>query len=407
MKTPGSVRAVVWATFLLRSGQTASAIMLGLNLARHTNGMEVSAATAGVVLTSSFAVEIVFAPVVGLLSDRFGRRPFLIAGPLLGLIAVQFYVLPASLPLIFAARALEGVGAAAIMPAGLGYMAEKTILSGAGRSRSMAYLEVAILVGIAGGSVAAGLLWQRIGVLAFESSAAMYLVAAALTVLMVREDARAGGSHLGYKQRLLSMLRQPRLATLALAWTFMMGITGLWSNNVVFQMAGRPREGQHLVGGTSGDQVSFGLAFLAVALVLGTIAWSRLFPYFQRKTHVMLICQSGTFGACLVLWGFNHYSDSTNGAQVLFMLLLGLAIAVSSGFTPAALSYMADITDNLATDRGAIMALYSVFLGIGQLGGGLAGGSFAQAWSLDGLVYLNAILVAIAILAVLRLSVQE
>jgi hypothetical protein len=53
------------------------------------------------------------------------------------------------------------------------------------------------------------------------------------------------------------------------------------------------------------------------------------------------------------------------------------------------------------------MALYSVFLGIGQLGGGLAGGSFAQAWSLDGLVYLNAILVAIAILAVLRLSVQE
>ena len=39
---------------------------------------------------------------------------------------------------------------------------------------------------------------------------------------------------------------------------------------------------------------------------------------------------------------------------------------VQSGFTPAALAHLADITETHNTDRGAIMGLYSVFLGLGQ-----------------------------------------
>ena len=44
-----------------------------------------------------------------------------------------------------------------------------------------------------------------------------------------------------------------------------------------------------------------------------------------------------------------------------------------SGFTPAALAYLADITEDYAGDRGAIMGLYSVFLGVGQFVGVIAG----------------------------------
>ena len=42
-----------------------------------------------------------------------------------------------------------------------------------------------------------------------------------------------------------------------------------------------------------------------------------------------------------------------------------------SGATPAALGLLADITESYPADRGAIMGLYSVFLGVGQILGAL------------------------------------
>jgi MFS family permease len=69
---------------------------------------------------------------------------------------------------------------------------------------------------------------------------------------------------------------------------------------------------------------------------------------------------------------------------------------VMSGFTPAALAYLADMTEAHTQDRGAIMGLYSVFLGIGQLIGSLLGGPFAQAAAIDGVIAVTAILAAIA-----------
>ena len=83
------------------------------------------------------------------------------------------------------------------------------------------------------------------------------------------------------------------------------------------------------------------------------------------------------------------------------------AIFAESSFAPAALAYLADISEEAAKDRGLLMGLYSVFLGLGQLLGNGLGGVFAQVWGFDGLIYLTAILAFVALICLLSLFSLE
>lgn len=79
--------------------------------------------------------------------------------------------------------------------------------------------------------------------------------------------------------------------------------------------------------------------------------------------------------------------------RIGILLAVGaLALLVLSGFTPAALTYLAEISEHFPGHRGSMMGLYSVFLGVGQLLGGWLGGFFAQAWQIDGLILATALL---------------
>jgi predicted MFS family arabinose efflux permease len=74
-----------------------------------------------------------------------------------------------------------------------------------------------------------------------------------------------------------------------------------------------------------------------------------------------------------------------------------------SGFAPAALTYLADVTESYAEDRGTIMGLYSVFLGIGQFIGTATGGIFADWGGIDGLMLLSAIMGAVTAISLISL----
>jgi predicted MFS family arabinose efflux permease len=76
---------------------------------------------------------------------------------------------------------------------------------------------------------------------------------------------------------------------------------------------------------------------------------------------------------------------------------------IQSGFTPAALAYLADVTEGYAQDRGAIMGLYSVFLGVGQFIGASIGGPFVDWAGADGVILVTALLGAFAATMVVRL----
>ncbi len=84
-----------------------------------------------------------------------------------------------------------------------------------------------------------------------------------------------------------------------------------------------------------------------------------------------------------------------------------VGVALEAGFTPAALAYLADVSGAFAHDRGLLMGVYSVILGVGYLLGNGLGGIFAQAAYFDGLAYLTIGLATIAMLFVALLLLRR
>ena len=84
--------------------------------------------------------------------------------------------------------------------------------------------------------------------------------------------------------------------------------------------------------------------------------------------------------------------------------LIGVGMLVAAGFTPAALAYLAELSERFPAKRGSLMGLYSVLLGGGQLLGGWLGGFFAHGWAVDGLVLLTALLGGAAMVGLFIIS---
>jgi MFS family permease len=87
--------------------------------------------------------------------------------------------------------------------------------------------------------------------------------------------------------------------------------------------------------------------------------------------------------------------------------LIIIGIFVESGFTPAALTYLAEIAEEQAEDRGSVMGVYSVLLSAGQLAGIATAGPFAAIAGFNGLIILTGLLCLIALFTVLLLGQSE
>ena len=85
----------------------------------------------------------------------------------------------------------------------------------------------------------------------------------------------------------------------------------------------------------------------------------------------------------------------------------GAGLFVLAGATPAAIGLLADMTEAYPNDRGAIMGLYSVFLGLGQIIGSILGGLAAQKAGLDGIFVVSFVMLGIALLPLSQLRRYE
>ena len=160
------------------------------------------------------------------------------------------------------------------------------------------------------------------------------------------------------------------------------------------------------MGGMSPVTVSIGLAIGGLLFFAGIFWWGRRFASMRRTTIIFY----GILGGAAVLaagFGINH----ATGVSLLIPLalaVLGIAgLFVLAGATPAAIGLLADVTEAYPDDRGAIMGLYSVFLGLGQIVGAILGGFAAQAWGLDGIFVVALLLLAIALLPLAHLRRYE
>jgi MFS family permease len=409
-----TVTPLLVGSFLLRTSGGAGTVVLGLFLAHlslHT-GILITTIQVGFLSAAFFAVELALAPFMGALSDRVGRRSFLVVGPLLGLIEVAllpFTPVHFPLPYLLSLELLAGLSSAMTTPVVLSYLADYSAQQLSHRMRVMSLFELATSGGIAAGVVIGGFAWDRFGRFAFILLAALYFFAAICMIVTPRvQQMIERGSLKATALRYWNIIHTPRLFIFIPAWIAISALISIWLGTQLTFILSKPAHNpsQHLMGIMSGPGGGHRLSFVLGAYVLFFGLCLLFWAFFLNRAprlRLMLTSIAGVFIACIALEGINHHSFTNPFSLAVWFPLLAIGIFAESSFAPAALAYLADISEDAARDRGLLMGLYSVFLGLGQLFGNSLGGIFAHAWGFDGLVYLTAILALIALVFLLIL----
>ncbi|MFL6215310.1 MAG: MFS transporter [Blastocatellia bacterium] len=420
-----SLTAIIVGSLVLRLASQTTGQMLQFYFSHiDTHYYHLSYTLTGFITASFFITELFGSLVLGAMSDRYGRRLFILLGPVFGLIAVQMTAMTVVLWLLVITRLLEGLSTASSVPATLGYISEATVGRPALRARIIGLFEITLVGGIALGASVGGYLWRYFGhrmtVLevdltspAFAINGLIYLVSLIIFAWGLRDlkrpPALIAGAH-GKLDHYRKVLRSRRVWMFIPAWLAIFSIIGVWINNSIRLLTGdQPRARQLLMGHVSTVQFGNGLAALAVIFAAGILVWSFAMARY-RKTSVMLIAVGGLFILLVTVYGLNHLDSFNSPLYYPLMALLLVGVVLLSGFTPAALTYLADVTESFAEDRGSIMGLYSVFLGVGQLLGAATGGYFAEQRGIDGLLWLSAafgLVTLISLVLLRRLHPQE
>jgi MFS family permease len=384
---------------------------------------EISYTLGGIIIAAFFLTELIGAPLFGAWSDRYGRKLFIIFGPLFGAIAVQITAMTTVVWLLIVTRLLEGISTAANAPATLGFIAEATSHSQELRARVVGFFEAATIGGVAVGFSLGGWLWRHFGHPAFVAgvpltspafalNALIYLASLAILWFGIHEiKERPRPAHVTSAsetwKHYWKIVTSPRVASFAPAWIAINAVLGVFINltaRILTDEGNFP--GQLLMGRFDSFEAGNIRAAYAVVFIVGIALWSLIFAQ-MRKTTVMLIGTGGLFLTCLLLFLLNHQPSLGSPLVLPLALLLVVSIFIQSGFTPAALTHLADITEDHASDRGVIMGLYSVFFGIGQFLGTSIGGPFVDWRGADGLVVVTALLGAFAAITLMRLHWSE
>jgi MFS family permease len=418
-----SITAVLFGTFSLRfsTGLTGGLLVFYLDALPQFGGQHVASTTVGLLTAGYYAAELVLSPMFGYLSDRFGAHRIMQIGPLFGVGAALITAFAVDLWILGGTRILEGGAAAASIPSILGYLALSTSGDQAMRGRAVARFEAATLAGIGLGIVVAGPVFDWLGRGGFLLNAGIYVGSFAVYRWGVAEvhhqptdaEIAAGDHHL--RPTTVDLGRYRRILTssgvwlLAPTWIALNAVLGSWATQSVFQLVREPPVGfrdQLLMQGFTPTRVSIGFAAVGLVFTAGLWFWGNRFRIFRRTT-IIAIGLGGAIVMLTAVLALNHSGGLPIGVQALLGAVAAAGLFVMAGATPAALGLLADISEGHPADRGAIMGLYSVFLGIGQIVGAVASG-FAGDWAgIDGLLYASLLLIVVAILPVHRLRASE
>jgi len=422
-----SLWSVLLGTFTLRfsTGLTGTMLTYYLaNLPKHQgvldqalglgSGVAVGALAFAVINASFYATELLLSPVFGVLSDRLGHWRVMQFGPIFGILAVVITWATTNLPLIVGTRLLEGSATASSIPSILGFIAAVTALDEGLRGKAVARFEAATLAGLLTGFAVAGPLFTALGTGGFLVNGLIYAISLGIYRFGVdrtldRPAAPAETPRESSVSRYRRILGKGHVWLLAPTWVAINAVLGLFTTQTIFQLVREPDPrfaGQLLMGGFEPNQISIGLGVAGILFFAGLIYWGNRFKSLRRTTIILY----GLGGGALLVLGalaVNHSGGLSDLARIAFLLPVVLGLFVLAGATPAAIGLLADVTEAYPEDRGAIMGLYSVFLGLGQIVGALIAGVMAGALGLDGILVASLVLLGVAVVPLASLRRYE
>jgi DHA1 family bicyclomycin/chloramphenicol resistance-like MFS transporter len=316
----------------------------------------------GFVLTYG-AMQLVYGP----LSDRFGRRAMILIGLVVCVAGSVMAALATSLPVLVAARVLQGAGAAAGMV--VGRAAVQDLFHGPQRTRVMAYVGMTLGLcpptgTIVGGQVHEWLGWQ-----------ANFILVAGLGVMLFgaawwrlpRRAVPAGpavGSS-GALSVLTGMGRAYRRLLRMPVYLLHVAILGFTTAAFYTFLAGAPMVLRSY--GVGAGEVGFYIMVVPLSYIVGNFLTSRLV---QRQGGARLMRLGQAFSLCgtALMLGFGLAGVHTPLAFALPLLLLGVGHGL---LVPPCLVATVALMPTLAGAASALAGVSQQFAG--ALGGYLVG----------------------------------
>jgi len=370
------------AAALLRIGAVSAGVAVQFDLSDLAGGHP-SGVYVGLVGASQALPEMLFSPFLARFADRWGRRLFLIGGPMLcvvGMLALGLATHPGT---VGGSRLLEGIGAAAFVPTALGLIAAATAADHAARARASGAFEGSTLIGYAGGFVVGPFMYHALHRGCFPVLALFYFATALVCLRRVHDAPRLPVSPLRVVFR--AIFGPGPVRAFIPAWLAVNGLVGAFYANLGALLKRHPVGGQTLVHGFDERVIGLFLLGWVSLLVLGIVLWT---PTLQRLggPRTMRRAVPGAFLVLLALFGMNHLPL---WVAPTLLPLLAVGVLQQAGFGPAAVNYLSDCSEALAADRSALMAFYTVTLAGGGALGAVFGGLISRWLYLDGILLLG------------------
>lgn len=343
------------------------------------------ASQAGVQLTFSGFVaaygglQLVYGP----LSDRFGRKPLLLFGLALALLASVLAAFAPSLPVLTAARIVQGAGSAASMVVGRAMIQDLYI--GNDRTRMMAFVGMTMgvcppLATLIGGQVHVRIGWR--GNFALMAVLAAALLAWAWVVLPARTSHAAAKARRwrelvgGYG----TLLRQP---------VFLLYVTMLASTTATFYtfLGGAPIVLKAY--GVTPERIGWYIMCIPVAYIFGNLWTSRLIRS-STDRRIMAMGQALTLGGLVLVLLLGLAGARSPLSLALPLVLLGIGhgllapptLAGTVGLVPALAGSAAAVAGLLQQTSGALGAF---LVGLVPHDGQVTLAALMLAWAVCGL----------------------
>ncbi len=303
--------------------------------------------------------QLLFSPIWGSLSDSVGRKPILIVGAVGNALALLMFGLSTQLWMLFVARALSGIFAAATLPTALAFIGDSTTREN--RGGGMGVIGAAMGTGMVLGPGIGGWLGANSLSTPFFVAGALSLFAGLLIILILPEslpeDKRVKGIKLDISSRYAGMwhgLKGPMGLFFLLSFLVSFGLSNMEGILGLFALE-RFGFGPKEVGTV---MVVVGTVVAGVQIVLTGPATKRFGERMVIKASLLGL----TVTFILILTAYNFTT---------LLITIGLFAFTNSMLRPSISSLVSKETD---ADQGLALGLNSSFMSLGRFIGPLLAG---------------------------------
>jgi MFS family permease len=337
----------------------------------------------GFIIAAFNLARSVFNPVVGRLSDRLGRKPFMLVGLFCYALLSVAYILAASVAGLIAVRFLHGLAAVCVAPVAMAVVAE--IAPPRRLGIYMGTLSMALMLGVGAGPLLGGIIKDWLGTeAAFLTMGGLALVTSVGILAFVPSLARKAGEAVKPSTSMRQTLRQSRILQTVFSIRFFSAV----GQGAVYTFL--PLYG-----------VAIGISSTQVGILLGVNV--LLIAFLQRaggrladRTRPVALMVGGIVLSGLAVAGM-PLVQSFSGALVM-NILMGIANGIA---VPAALVLAG--REGTRVGMGSVMGLFDAALSLGFIVSPILLGMVHDAFGIEAIFYVGgAIILGGTLLVVMR-----